>query len=501
VVVLLLAGALSILVGSALGLASFGDVGYPDSATLLRVGEFVHSGRLYPELDHPPYLVTLYGPLTYITLGLAYKLAEVTGVTPQVLVRLCIAVSLCLGVAVVFLIGRQVYGHRPITSFCALFAVSAFPMATWTTRIRGDFPALAFSLLSVYLFLLTNGRRRAIGAAICAGTAVLFKQTFLAAPVAIIGWLIYRRRFKEAICWVAAFALTVVGGYAIVWWREPLMLEHMAAIRHPVLEYRGAIEILGTALAQPVAPFAALGGFLALRRRAPEELLILSYCVVAWLMAILTIPQVGGNINYFWEPLLASAALAGPGLYELQRKANRAPTLVTVMLLMLLVRAFIPMLRQELNDVSDSYRYVREYQVRQTRWESLLSVVSGRRLLSTIPALTSKSATPEIPDPYLNSVLESRGRWDASPVVASINGGVYDLIIVSIGQVPEDAGAYRGIRMWSDRMWTAIRKTYKPACVFDGKEVWLPQKGSGDLFLRLSAIGCLPTTSRLTVGL
>jgi hypothetical protein len=63
VVVLLLAGALSIVVGTAFGLAGFTDVGYPDSAPLLRIGEFIHSGSIYPAIDQPPYLVSLYGPL------------------------------------------------------------------------------------------------------------------------------------------------------------------------------------------------------------------------------------------------------------------------------------------------------------------------------------------------------------------------------------------------------------------------------------------------------
>src|ERR1035438_5207720 len=97
------------------------------------------------------------------------------------------------------------------------------------------------------------------------------------------------RKYKEAVFWATGFALTVVGGYAIVWWREPLMLKHVAALRHPVLEYRQALVILWDAVSQPVVPFAAIGGFLALWKRAPERLLFLIYCVVAWLVAILTI--------------------------------------------------------------------------------------------------------------------------------------------------------------------------------------------------------------------
>ena len=496
VVVLLLAGAFSIAVGSALGLANFEDVGYPDSATLLRLKDFVHSGYIYPDINRPPYLVTLYGPLTYVILGIPYRLAQVAGVTPQLFVRLSIIGAICLDVLLIFLIVRRLHGPRPVAWLCALFAVSAFPMASWTTQIRGDFLALGLSLLSVYLFLFTNGRSRAVGGAICAGIALLFKQTFLAAPVAIIGWLIYKRRFKEAVYWATGCALTVVLGYAIAWWREPLMLQHITAIGRPTLEYRGAVSILWNALSQPVVPFAAIGGFLALRKRTPEGLLVLIYCVVAWLAAILTIPQVGGNINYFWEPLLASAVLAGPGLCELQRKASRTPILVTAMLFILLARSFIPVLRQDLVYVRNAYRYVSDYQLHKARWESLMSVVSGRRLLSTIPALTSQSTIPEMPDPFLNSVLERQGRWSARPVVARIDAGVYDLIVIGKGEA-EDADGYRGVPIWGDGMWKAIKSAYALACVFENKEVWLPRNSSGEFFLKLSAIGCLPMAKQV----
>src|ERR1700678_2739558 len=96
---------------------------------------------------------------------------------------------------------------------CVLFAVSALPMADWTTQIRSDFLGLAVSLVSVYWFLVKNGRPQTIGAAICAGLGPLFKQTFLAAPIAVVAWLIHRRRYKEAALWTVTVALTAAGGY------------------------------------------------------------------------------------------------------------------------------------------------------------------------------------------------------------------------------------------------------------------------------------------------
>ena len=493
VVVLLLACALSTAIGTALGLAKFKDQGYPDSATLFKVGELVHSGHIYPDPDRPPYLVTIYGPLTYVLLAPPYMLAQATGVTPQVQVRLGIVGAFCLCVFLIFLISRRLHNSRSIAWLCALFAVSALPLGSWTTQIRGDFIALAFSLLSIYWFLLANERTQPIGAAICAGIALLVKQTFVAAPFTIAVWLIYRRRYKDAFFWAMVVALTVIGGNAIAWWHEPLMLKHLAALRRPILEYRIALDIFRDAIAQPVVPFAALGGLVVLWKRVPETILLLIYCVSAWLVAILTLTKVGGNINYFWEPFLASAMLAGPALYELQSRANRTPIIVTAMLLILLLRLFLPMLWNDFSDLRVAcYATVKDYQVRKNKWQSFVSTISGRRLLSTIPELTIHSTPPEIPDPFLNSELERRGMWNSAPVVAQINAEVFDLIIVRKGEAQgHDGDGFRGIRYWDNAMWAALKKTYGVACVFDEMEVWLPNGGSREIPPGLSAIGCV----------
>jgi hypothetical protein len=491
VVFVLLVGAFSIAVGTALGLANFRDVGFPDSATLLRVEQFIRSGYIYPDSDLPPYYVSLYGPLTYVLLALPYKLAEGAGITPQVLVRLGIVGALCLCVLFIFLISKRLSNSRPVAGLCALFAVSALPMAYWTTQIRGDFLALALSLLSFYLFLHTNGRPHAVGSAICAGIALLIKQTFFAAPIAIVSWLIYMRRYKEAVLWAMGVALTVVGGYAIAWWHEPLLLKHIAALRHPIFEYQEAFYIVWNAASQPVVPLAALGGFLALWKRGAENRLVLIYCIVAWLVAIVTIPQVGGNINYFWEPLMTSAVLAGPGLCELQRKASRIPVMVTAILFLLLLWAFVPVLEEELDFLRSSYANVSDYQVRKTKWEAFIAAVSGRKLLSTFPDVTVHSMTPEIPDPFLNSVLELGGRWNFSPVVAQINAGLYDLIVVAKDEATEKGYGWRGVVAWDDAMWDALKKSYGLACVFEGMEVWLPNRSSGKMLPNLLGIGCL----------
>lgn len=489
VIACLLAGAFSVVIGTVLGITSFTDVGYPDSANLLRIGDVLRSGHLYPAFDRPPYLVTLYGPLFYVVLAVPYGLAQAAGITPELPVRLGVVGALCLSVLIIFGISRRLHGSRSVAWLCVLFGVSVFPMASWTTQIRPDFLALGFSLLSIYLCHLTNDSPRAVASAISAGSALLVKATFVAAPIAIVGWLIYRRRYKEAVVWITAFVLTAVGGYALAWWREPLMLQHIAALRHPIFEYRAALFYLWIALSQPVVPFAALGGFLALWKRSSEGLLLAVYCIVAWIVAILTAPQVGSNINYFWEPLLAAAALAGPGLSELQRKAKQAPLLVTPIVMIVILGSFLPTLWHESGFLRQVDRSVSEYQLRKVKWDAFVSAISGHKFLSTFPAVTFYSVNPELPDPFLNSVLERSGQWNSGPIVAQINEGAYELVI--IGKGDDEIVRFRGISLWNKQMREAMKRAYRLACVFEEMEVWLPRRDSSVILPRLSAIGCL----------
>jgi hypothetical protein len=486
VTVLLLGGALSVMLGTALGLVSFRDVGYPDSATLLRVSEFVRTGHLYPAIDQPPYLVTLYGPAFYVFLAIPYRLAQAAGVPPQIPLRLAILGAFCGCLTLIFLIGRRLYGSRQIASLGALFAASLLPVASWTTQIRCDFLGVFFALLSLYLFLLKDGWPGLIVAAVCAGVVLLVKQTFVAVAAAMLVWLLYRRRYRESILWGGGVALTAAGGYALAWWREPLLAKHVAAIRHPVFEFREALTTIGTAASQPVFPFFLVAGLLILWKGPPERLLFLIYCVFAWAVAILTVPQAGGAINYFWEPLLASAVLAGAGLYDLQRKIKATPLAVTALLTALLLGWFLPLLHEDIGYLREGYAAVRTYRVRRARWESFASLVSGRRLLSTFPDITLLAATPEIPDPYLNRALELRRQWNSAPVVNEIDAGRFDFVV--IGQ--NDKIGWRGLRTWDDAMWGALRRSYRLGCVFETMEIWLPSQRAGEILPSLAAIGC-----------
>jgi hypothetical protein len=488
VVAVLLIGVIAVVTATLVSVGRLDDVGYPDSSTLLIIREFVRTGHMYLGVHSPPYLVTLYGPLTYAFLSLPYRVAEAVGASPTVAIRLTLVAGVLMCAAMVYSLSRRLNRPSSVAWLCVLFALAVPALAAWTLQVRPDFFGLGFALLGLYFFSGSNGHRLPIAAVLCVGLALLFKQTYVAAPAAIFVYLLYRRRWPEAAFWSVGVAAVVAVGYLLTLWREPMMLEHLAALREPAFEFRGALAIFLGAIAVPVVPFAIAGGVAEFRNGGEAGRLLVLYCVLAWLVAMAAIPQVGGNINYFWEPLFASAVLAGPGLSVIQRNRSRLQTVVGAIAVALL---FALTLAQDLTVLRGAYSQWRDQTRARANWELLASIVSGRRLLSTLPAITMLSVSPEMPDPYLNAVLERHGRWSSAPVVADLEAARYDLILEQGQYQTIFSGGgdwYRGVRFWDDRMRTALMNAYEPVCAFDGKHLWLPRHRPRDPdLLRLCA--------------
>ena len=239
---LLITGALTVIVTTFVNLVHFRDVGYPESATLIRARELSSRGQLYPRFDQPPYLVTLYGPLFYILLGTLNKIADWAAIDARTIMRIAIAAAMSLCVLNLFRICLRVYLDRWLGFLAILFAISIVPLASWTTQIRGDLPAIGLSLSSFCIYIGASSNRRRVIAAVCAGLALLVKQTSIAVPCAILFWHLSRREFFKAFQWTAAVSGTFLLGYGIAYLREPFVLIHLAALRGPGIRTSRRIE-------------------------------------------------------------------------------------------------------------------------------------------------------------------------------------------------------------------------------------------------------------------
>jgi hypothetical protein len=492
-VALLLCGALAILIDTVLGLKSFRDVAYPDSATLLRIGDVVRDGHVYPDsVNKPPYYLSLYGPLFYLVLAIPFRVAQMFGADIVLVERLTVLAFFCTSIVLVFFISRKISSSTRAAWFSVLFVLSPYVIGSWTTQIRSDFLGLTLVLSGFYCFLLLQDRPYAcVLSAIPSGLAPLSKQTFIALPIAIVSWLILRRRYKEAFCWGTAFALVAGGGFAVIWMHDPFMREHLAVLGHPLLEFRGAFRLASDAVSQPMIPFAIVGALLLFWKRTSEELLLPFYWLAALLIGCATVPQVGGGLNYFWESLWISAILAGPAVLELERIAGQTARPYRVLVYILLVGWFAPLLHLELWDFQKDYQDVKAYQARKADFQRFASFVKGHRFLSTYPDLTVLSTNPELPDPGLNTILEIGGHWSYRPVITQLDDRVFEFAVIT----PSLNETFRGVHFWDAGMVQSLHAQYRLACVFQDMDVWLPIEDTARLLPRFEDIGCKPADS------
>jgi hypothetical protein len=466
------------------------DVGHPDSATILRIAEYVHTGNLYPDINQPSYYPTLYGPLSYVIFSVPYRFAIHHSYPPESAIRLAVFGFFLGSIALVFLIARRLTVPINLALLGALFAASGPELRGWTLQARPDMLALSFALLGIWLCLGSERSWQLAIAAVCGGLAFLCKQTFVAMPAAVFLWFLCRRRFIAALGWATGVACTVLTGYGFFILREPLAWQHFAALSHPVFEYRDGLFIVQDAMSEAKVPFFFLGAYFEWRHRHERAPLIILYGLTALFIGILTIPQVGGGINYFLEFWAISATLAAPGLVELNRQLRRSRPVITALVIVLLLYFFAPKLRNDIEAMRATYRDTRDYGQERAQWERFHSVLAGRRLLAFDSSIPLWSRVPEVPDPYLNSVLERSGTWSSAPIVGNVEAGAYEAIIEG---ADGDVDSYRGVILLPS-VHAAIKHHYLRACGFQAYTVWLPIRGAPGLYNRLVQAGCVPVS-------
>ena len=468
---------------------SYRQVGYADGATILRLAEYTQTGHLYPDINQPPYYPTLYGPLGYLIMSVPYRFAVQHSYRPEQVLRLAVFCLFLASLALVFLISRRLTASTSAGLLAVLFALSGPQLLGLSViQIRFDYLALTFALLGLWLCLGAERHWQLVPAAVCAGLALLCKQTFLAMPAAVGLWFLFRRRFLAALVWTLGVALTAMTGYAFFILREPLAWQHFAVLSHPLLDYRGALRIAERAGGEAKVLFAFFGAYFAWRYRDERGLLILLYGLAAFAMAAFTVLQAGGAINYFLEFWAVAAICAAPGLLELNRRLSATSPVVVALVALLLLNYFDSKLRIDVGEVLGDCHKVRQYAQGRAPWERFHAVLAGRRLFTFSADTTLWSRVPEVPDPFLNSTLERRGKWSSAPLVRNVENSVYDAILEDY---TEDTQPYRGVTTLP-AVRAAIARHYARACRFQDTEVSLPVQGSPELYGRLLEAGCVP---------
>lgn len=460
------------------------EAGYGDSYILYDVLQFQKTGIIYRDLSRPPYLPAQYSPLVYMLFSVPGQLSDMAN--PFVGPRL-IVISAFLGcIAVVVSIIRSLIPIRFVWVWGILLVASISAMWNWTLQIRADFPGICFSLLTIR-FLLSRHRWAVPLAGLCAGLALQFKITFVAAGATGALWLLAGRQWKDLWRFSVVAAIVSAGLYVFFWVREPQMIAQMLALSPGVSHVEGALMLLRATAGEPVLFLALLGVPTAVVQARPHWWLMLAFAAISFVVAGLTSIQAGASVNYYFEALLALTPTAVLGVQRLMALSRRH--LLPGLLIALFVGGYFLAPRAR-------YLYSRiqapapSVALRNESFRKVERVLQKYRTFSTVPRVALIDSAPTLMEPYLLSYLHRLGKADLGPILRSIRGSSFDGVITS-----RKAGGWRDIPHIDPDLHAAIAGAYKPHCVVAGVLVHLPESrpaGSSRLAGDLEGIGCQP---------
>lgn len=488
---LLLAGVCQ-LVKASQSLHFHGDNTFPESAVVQTAEWSRETGRVYPSLAQSPYTPAPYGPLFYLSLS---TLARTTNAGFDQIMFYGRAIVLISFLLLPVLAYRWVRsrGMPPAVALAvAAIVLAQIDFLDWNISVRPDMLALLFTFAAFYLLAGPElSSRNLIAAGVLCGIAALFKQSFIALPFAAFVWLVWNRRWRNALLFAGgglAIAAAVLGYLGLR--HEPFLQEALLARHSPVSAFAAILLLNADFLHYPWQIILLVLGILgvlwmpngnALRRFS------WLYLLLAWLAGFYTAMAPGANVNAFLEAWVLSAALAAYALNQFIADLASVPASARALLLVLWIAVSVVSL--EAWRIPMSSRPPAMY-------GELAALARGHRVLSDFPYVTAHGKQPELLDPSVNHYLELAKYWSPQPVLEELQKQEFDYVIVGMsGGQPRQ---WRGLTLFSGSILKEISADYRLTCVSDRFAIYVPVKrtvldpGAEGL---LQTLGCTATTA------
>jgi hypothetical protein len=459
------------------GLPLLDEAGYGDSYILYDILHLQKSGHIYRDLSDPPVLPAQYSPLLYIVFAGMNELFDLPN--PFIGPRLLVIAAFGACVVVTVSIVKSYLSVPRAWVWAILLIASISAMWDWLLQLRPDFLGITFSLLAMRL-LMSDRRWATSAAGLCAGMALQFKLTFVAAAATGTLWLIWRQQWGSLWRFVTVAVASSVGLYLLYWLREPRMFAQMLALAPGIPDRSGAADLLLIALVQPVTAFALIGMPSSVTRNDPHWQLLSGFAALSFGIAAITSMQAGAAINYYFEPLFAMVPLAVVGVRQMGQRVNSVHLTACIVVFFL----FVPSVQA----LSSEFVSARSVRARNEDFKALDQVLRQYRIFSTMPRIALIDQEPQLLEPFLLSYLLRLRPVDQAPILRPIEEQRFDGVITGASV----AGS-RGITSVNPALHAAIAEAYVPYCTRQRLLLHLPrreQQMAARLARDMAAIGC-----------
>jgi hypothetical protein len=438
-----------------------GDVTVPESAVTTVALHFAQTGKLYTSLDQPPYTPVAYGPILYLVLAGIAKVFHLQFLGLLLAGRLLAVLSFFLLTATLYVAARRLTYPTWIALIPPLLMLSDYSFARWNATVRPDIHAILFSVLCITLALVPSRRALALSG-VCAAIAVFLKFTYVAAPLAVVLWLVWSRRYSCIVCFVSAAAAVSIAILSFFLFRGDPILAQILVMRNVAASRQGLLSLIVLEWARDttkllvVICLTGLGyALLARNHRLSEALLLGFYLVGSLFIALVTSINSGANLNYYLEPQAAGLLALPLGLWTLAQFWNRAPFPLQLFALVVALFAFV---MQPLNWI----KVLGQIRKEQAATTPLVPAVKNKRVLSDDSYIAALGKDPQVLDPYLVTQLEAKGKWSSQRVIENLKEQKYDLVIFRVEE--NHIQDWHGLPHFNREVMKAVESDYVPYC-------------------------------------
>lgn len=429
---------------------------------------------LYQALGEPPFTVTAYTPLYYYAVAGVHALLGpgfAVGRTLSFLSGLVAAV--CVAALTTWLARSAWAGVVAATIFLGLGFTGSVP---WFALYRVDTLGLAFSLLAICVSTVATRPRDLIAAGVLAGLALLTKQTFFAAFLAPLIWLLPNRR-RDAVLFGATALITVGAPCVLFAISTPAFVENtILANVNPIAPAQ--VGFLLPAFEFSLGPPLVLAGLQAITpssiSTSSSRLIVLYWVFSA--VTLLGLLKFGAFYNYWIEFAAGTAVLSTLCIWS-TRSAFKS--------LLLRILSFAPIWLLILDLAWIAYTVVitippsvalAQDAGRRAEFRQLVERVRNEPspVLAEPMDVLVLADRPILLEPVIFGILQRQGMWNPAPLVRSVCDGDVKLLVLEVPLPTLAEYAPFGVPWWPEPVIRALQARMQPIGQLAGRQLYAP---------------------------
>jgi hypothetical protein len=446
-----------VTIGSARLLANLDENTYPESANIYDAIKAAQTGHLYASPFEPPYVLQPFGPLYYAANMVIARASHLDFDLVRARARLLTYCCFLLSAVFIFLICKRLRFPAVYSILAALMFLGQPFFMFWNATVRPDMLFLTVMLASLVGIVgeeASSDAAYAVSGGL-AGLAFLVKQPAIAAPLAVLAILLYRRKVRPTAMYALGAALPTMLVFGILLSSSGPFLEQFTSVGKLIWSIHQAAQFAHDRLLDfgVLVPVLIGGiGFAQAIQGSTGAQIIAAFALANWAVGLSGLPQLGSDTNYVL-PGLAGCALLLPFAIEVFRRNSR-----WVGTFVLVIAGLCWVMSQEVDRVA---------------WAMTVPVGrSGRsytnltpfKILSDRTLFALHGRDPDLVDPYTAHELELGQHWNSSPIADSVRRGSYDLIILTGSGTWHDISSFRGVAFFSPAVVQAINENYVVLC-------------------------------------